>query len=162
MADSNNSNDEKVYKEKDYFEKFKSIKEGFTINTMKMKDGSNGKVLWECKGWDLNVEKKTENLPKEILSCAEVIREINFSSAEKIENLELIQNFYLSGELIESSRFHFGFVMPNSTNNWEQIIQAKQEGVLPAEILSGNLNVETFFLTNGNVISKNNIIIYYI
>lgn len=146
------------------YEKYKHVKQGFKINHMKMKDGTSGKVFWECTNWDIgtNTYNKSEKLPKEILNCKEVVREINFSSLEKIENLELIQNFYLHGELIESSRFFFGFVIPNSTNNWEQIIEAKEEGVLPAEILSGNLSVETFFLTNGHVISKNSITIYYI
>lgn len=141
--------------------RIQKIKEGFKINWMKMKDGSNGKVMWDCKEWDLTNEKRSENLPKEILACKEVVRELNFSSIEKIENLELIQNFYLSGELIESSRFFFGFVIPNSTNNWEQLIEAKDE-MIPYQMLSGNLTVETIFLSNGHVITKNNILIYYV
>lgn len=140
---------------------YEKIKEGFKINWMKMKDGSNGKVMWECLDWDLNEDNKSENLPKEILACSEVVRELNFSSKESIENLELVQNFYLSGELIESSRFFFGFVIPNSTNNWEQIIEAKGD-MIPYQVLSGNLNVETIFLSNGNTISKNHITIYYV
>ena len=141
--------------------KIQKIKEGFKINSMKMKDGSNGKVMWNCSEWDLNEDRKSENLPKEILNCKEVVREVNFSSRELIENLELIQNFYLQGELIESSRFCFGFVIPNSTNNWEQMISAKEE-MIPYEILSGNLNVETVFISNGHVISRNNVLIYYV
>jgi retinal rod rhodopsin-sensitive cGMP 3',5'-cyclic phosphodiesterase subunit delta len=136
------------------------IKEGFKINWMKMKDASTGKVMWECHGYDLS-KNNNENLPKEILECSEIVREINFSSKEVIENLELIQNFFLNGELIESSRFLFGFVIPNSTNNWEQIIESKGE-MIPYYILSGNLNVETTFLSNGNIIANNMITIYYI
>ena len=64
----------------------------------------------------------------------------------ELDDLELIQNFYLMGELLETSRFKFGFVTPGSTNDWEQIIEAKEDGVLPAEILSGKLHVETLFL----------------
>lgn len=137
------------------------IKSGFKINSMKMKDGSTGKVMWECNNFDLNLEDHAETLPKEILLCLEVVREINFSSIELIEDLELIQNFYLGTDLIESSRFMFGFVIPNSTNNWEQMIEAKDE-MIPYEILSGNLKVETTFLTNGQVICTNLITIYYI
>lgn len=137
------------------------IQNGFKINWMKMKDGENGKVMWENNTWDLSENKKSETLPKEILNCHLVVREINFSSVEKIESLELIQNFYLQDELIESSRFIFGFVIPNSTNSWEQYIEAKKE-MIPYTILSGNLNVETLFLTNGHVICKNEILIYYV
>jgi retinal rod rhodopsin-sensitive cGMP 3',5'-cyclic phosphodiesterase subunit delta len=141
--------------------KQQKIKDGFKINYMKMKDGTNGNVLWECKEWDISVEEKSENLPKELLNCKEVVREINFSSKEVIEDLELIQNFYLYEELIESSRFFFGFVIPNSTNNWEQIIEAKDE-MIPYTVLSGNLNVETLFLSKGHIIFKNFIKIFYI
>jgi len=142
-------------------QKLNKLREGFKINFMKMKNGEDSKVLWECKEWDLKVENKTQNLPKEILDCNLVMREINFSSVDAIENLELVQNYYLQGELIESSRFYFGFVIPNSTNNWEQLIEAKED-MIPYQILSGNLNVETIFLSNGHVIFKNNILIYYV
>ena len=137
------------------------IKNGFRINSMRMKDGSTGKVMWECNSFDLNADNNQETLPKELLECSEVVRELNFSSIELIENLELIQNFYLAGDLIESSRFLFGFVIPNSTNNWEQIIEAKDE-MIPYDILSGNLKVETTFLTNGHIICRNLITIFYI
>ncbi len=142
-------------------EQLTKIKNGFRINSMRMKDGSTGKAMWECNSFDLNAENTEESLPKELLTCSEVIREINFSSIEIIENLELIQNFYLCGDMIESSRFLFGFVIPNSTNNWEQIIEAKDE-MIPYEVLSGNLVVETTFLTNGNLICRNLITIFYI
>ena len=66
------------------------------------------------------------------------------------------------GELFESSRFKFGFVIPNSTNDWEQIIEAKEDGVLPAEILSGKLQVETMFMVQGQILFKNRILIYYV
>ena len=76
------------------------IKQGLKINHMQMKDGSNGKVLWESKNWDLNSSSHTEKLTKELLNCKVVIRNVNFSSVEQIEDLELVQNFYLMGELL--------------------------------------------------------------
>ena len=141
-------------------EKLKKIKDGFHINFMKMKDGSQGKVLWQCNEWDIHAEYREEHLPKEILECKEVVREINFSSKESIEQLELIQNYYIKDELVESSRFYFGFVIPNSTNNWDQTVEAKEE-MIPCHILSGNLLVETIFLSGDYLISKSNILIYY-
>lgn len=144
-------------------EKLEKIKEGFKINHLKMKDGSNGKVLWSTDNFDLFDSEKEEDLPKEILQCKEIVREINFSSKEKIFDLELIQNFYLMGELIETARFYFGFVIPSSTNNWEQVVEAKDpEDMLSADILSGNLVAEILFLTKGEVIARNRIIINYV
>ena len=99
-------------------EELRKIKEGLKINHMQMKDGSNGQVLWECTNWDLNSSSHTEKITKDLLNCKVVIRNVNFSSKEQIEDLELVQNFYLMGELIETSRFKFGFVIPGSTNDW--------------------------------------------
>ena len=138
------------------------IKQGLKINHMQMKDGTNGKVLWESKDWDIHSKSHIEKFTKELLKCKVVIRNVNFSSTEQIEDLELLQNFYLMGELLETSRFKFGFVIPGSTNDWEQIIEAKEDGVLPAEILSGKLHVETLFLCQNKVLWKNKSIIYYV
>ena len=143
-------------------ESFEKIKSGFKINLIQMKDGDSGKMMWDCKDWDLSSSNQTVKISKELLKCKIIKRNVNFSSVEKIEDLELIQNFYLMGELFESSRFKFGFVIPNSTNDWEQIIEAKEDGVLPAEVLSGKLNVETLFLCEGKIIVKNKILIYYV
>ena len=141
---------------------FLKIKEGFKVNHMQMRDGDNGKVMWEVGSWDLAKPNHTENITKELLKCKIITRNINFSSAEAIDDLELVQNFYLMGELFESSKFKFGFVIPGSTNNWEQIIMAKEDGVLPAEVLSGKLQVETYFLIRGKVLYRNKILIYYV
>jgi len=143
-------------------ETFEKIKKGFRVNHMQMKNGENGEVMWEVKSWDLTKEQHTENITKELLKCKRIIRNVNFSSDEKIDELELVQNFYLMGELFESSRFKFGFVIPGSTNDWEQIMIAKEDGVLPAEVLSGKLQVETLFLIQGKVLYKNRILIYYV
>ena len=143
-------------------ETFEKIKRGFRVNHMQMKNGENGEIMWEVKSWDLTKESHTENITKELLKCKIITRNINFSSKEAIEDLELVQNFYLMGELFESSKFKFGFVIPGSTNDWEQIIMAKEDGVLPAEVLSGKLRVETYFLMKGKVLYKNKILIYYV
>lgn len=57
--------------------------------------------------------------------------------------------------------FYFGFVIPQSTNSWEQIIETAQGQVLPKDILSGNLVVETVFYTGEKMISKGRVRIYY-
>ncbi len=143
-------------------EDFNKIKNGFKVNHIQMKNGETGDVMWEVKSWDLTKKTHKINITKELLKCKKIIRNVNFSSQEKIDELELVQNFYLMGELFESSRFRFGFVIPGSTNDWEQIIVAKEDGVLPAEILSGKLQVETLFLMQGKALYKNKIHIYYV
>ena len=149
-------------KEEEDDETFNKIKNGFKVNHIQMKNGETGDVMWEVKSWDLTKKTHKINITKELLKCKKIIRNVNFSSQEKIDELELVQNFYLMGELFESSRFRFGFVIPGSTNDWEQIIVAKEDGVLPAEILSGKLQVETLFLMQGKALYKNKIHIYYV
>ena len=170
---SNITNIEKLSKEKFPLKELSSsnieedinidlIKEGFKIVSLSIKDGDGGKVLWESKSYNLNNIETEEHLPKEILTCKEVIREVKFYSKEKIFDLELVHNYYLTGELIETDRFYFGFVIPNSTNNWEQIIEAKSpEEMIPFNVLSGNLVVEVLFLSKGELIVRNRVLIYY-
>ena len=148
--------------DEEYFQELSRLKKGFKVNHMQMRNGDTGEVMWQVNSWDLNKEFHTENITKNLLKCKKIIRNVNFSSEEKIEDLELIQNFYLMGELFESSRFKFGFVIPGSTNDWEQIMIAKEDGVLPAEVLSGKLQVETLFLVQGNILYRNIILIYYV
>ena len=148
--------------EEDEIIELSRMKKGFKVNHMQMRNGDTGEVMWQVNSWDLNKEFHTENITKNLLKCKKIIRNVNFSSEEKIEDLELIQNFYLMGELFESSRFKFGFVIPGSTNDWEQIMIAKEDGGLPAEVLSGKLQVETLFLVQGNILYKNRILIYYV
>ena len=62
------------------------------MNHMQMKNGDTGEVMWQVNSWDLNKEFHTENITKNLLECKRVIRNVNFSSEEKIEDLELIQN----------------------------------------------------------------------
>lgn len=143
-------------------EKFKRIKDGLKINKIQMKDGVTGQVFWECGHWDLESMSHTANISKELLGSKIIVRNVNFSSAEKVENLELVQRFYLMGDLLEFSKFKFGFVIPGSTNDWEQIIEAKEDGVLPADVLSGKLKVETLFMCEGHVLWRNKVTIFYV
>lgn len=148
--------------DKNFNNQIELIRQGFKINHLTMKDGTNGKILWVSSSFNLNNQSGEEHLPKEILDCTQITREVNFSSEHPIKDLSLVQNFYLSGQLIEDSHFDFGFVMPKSTNNWEQTIIARPpEEMLPHYVLSGNLVVETLFQTEGLVIIGNRITIYY-
>ena len=57
--------------------------------------------------------------------------------------------------------FKFGFVIPGSTNTWEQVIKV-DENPFPAEMLSGNLVVNTEFYDGDVMISSSKIRIFYI
>ena len=117
---------------------------------MNMRDAETGKIMWESPGdWKERffTEELEAHVPREILECKEVSREVNFTSAEKIEEFKLLQKVYFQGQSIEEWFFKFGFVMPNSTNQWQSTIEAASE-MLPAELLSGNVTIETNFFEN--------------
>ena len=66
------------------------------------------------------------------------------------------------GNVVEEWDFKFGFVMPNSTNTWENIIDAaEKEDMIPAEILSGNMVIETLFFSGDNVVLSNKMTVIY-
>ena len=82
--------DEEVKVEID-FDKLNDTSKGeFRIEMMKMKDSTNGKVIWECSEWDLsNDEEKKVEFPKEMLLCAELGREIVFYSKKAMQGFTI-------------------------------------------------------------------------
>jgi retinal rod rhodopsin-sensitive cGMP 3',5'-cyclic phosphodiesterase subunit delta len=56
--------------------------------------------------------------------------------------------------------FKFGFVIPNSTNSWQQVIEAADE-MMPAEVLSGNITIHTTFYDGENLIASSSVLLYY-
>jgi retinal rod rhodopsin-sensitive cGMP 3',5'-cyclic phosphodiesterase subunit delta len=80
------------------------------------------------------------------LQLKAVSREMNFSSVETIKNFHLVQSVSLRGQPLEEWRFSFGFVIPGSTNTWACTIEsAGAEAMIPAQILSGHVVIETQF-----------------
>ena len=116
---------------------------------MTMRDADQkGRLFWQVKEWDLtNKEEQKIELPADMLSCRAISREIVFFSKPKIENFSIVQVMQLHGQTVEQLSFKFGFVIPNSTNSWDQTIEADVGQVMPAEVLSGNLVVKTYFLS---------------
>ena len=104
-------------------------------------------------------------VPKRILRCRAVSREINFSSEKEMQGFRLEQRVYFKGTIIEGvvsltadaarllssfSRCHslsfsllhlewtfsFGFVIPGSTNTWQSLIEAAAENqMIPSNLL---------------------------
>lgn len=128
--------------------KARDIALGFGIDGMNMRDSNSKKLLWECGALGSEIFRREieAHVPKEILECEAVSREIIFTSANIISKFRLEQKVYFGGHCIEEHKFNFGFVMPGSTNTWEQIIYAApREKMMPAEQLSGHVTFETSF-----------------
>ena len=139
-----------------------NIINGFKINWMQMRDGESGNVLWQTDSWDNSLLERDEHFPKELLQCRSVYRQINFSSVEKIQDFEIRQKVYLGPMMIEEWNFHFGFVMPNSTNTWEQIIDAAEpDEMLTPDQLNGNMKIETLFYDGSEQIYRSVMRVFY-
>ncbi|MCP9261333.1 Retinal rod rhodopsin-sensitive cGMP 3',5'-cyclic phosphodiesterase subunit delta [Dirofilaria immitis] len=138
------------------------ILEGFKLNWMSLRDAESGKVLWQSYD-DLALPGKEHQarVPKSILKCRAVSREINFTSVEKINKFRLEQRVYLKGDIIEEWFFDFGFVIPQSTNTWQNLIEAAPEAqMLPASLLSGNIVIETSFYDDNLLVSTSQIRVF--
>ncbi|OAD55359.1 Retinal rod rhodopsin-sensitive cGMP 3',5'-cyclic phosphodiesterase subunit delta [Eufriesea mexicana] len=106
-------------------------------NWMNLRDADSGKILWQGNE-DLSIPgvEHEARVPKKILKCRAVSREINFSSAEPIERFRLEQKVLFKGRCLEEWFFEFGFVIPNSTNTWQSLIEAAPESqMMPADVL---------------------------
>merc|ERR1712224_258744 len=126
------------------------------------RDASTGQVLWESSSWEMGREETEAQVPREILKCRQVSREINFSSAETMTGLRLLQTVIFNGAHLEEWNFAFGFVIPNSTNTWQQTIEAAdEEEMIPAELLSGNVVIDTSFYDGENLIISQKVRIHY-
>eukprot|EP00612_Vaucheria_litorea_P001016 CAMPEP_0171452348 /NCGR_PEP_ID=MMETSP0945-20130129/494_1 /TAXON_ID=109269 /ORGANISM="Vaucheria litorea, Strain CCMP2940" /LENGTH=131 /DNA_ID=CAMNT_0011977001 /DNA_START=345 /DNA_END=740 /DNA_ORIENTATION=+ len=131
-----------------------------------MRDADSGEILWESGEWDsekLSGDEHEAFIPAKVLDLRSVLREINFTSKEKIKELRLEQRFIYKGECIENWVFHFGFVIKGSTNSWQHsVVAAPKECMRTAEELTGETVVETLFFDGKDVISKNCVRIHYV
>eukprot|EP00670_Eutreptiella_braarudii_P024948 CAMPEP_0174376980 /NCGR_PEP_ID=MMETSP0811_2-20130205/120277_1 /TAXON_ID=73025 ORGANISM="Eutreptiella gymnastica-like, Strain CCMP1594" /NCGR_SAMPLE_ID=MMETSP0811_2 /ASSEMBLY_ACC=CAM_ASM_000667 /LENGTH=134 /DNA_ID=CAMNT_0015528749 /DNA_START=35 /DNA_END=436 /DNA_ORIENTATION=+ len=122
------------------------IAQGLSINWMSMSDAYSGQEMWKSEDWaaqDIWGKELAARIPKEILGCKAVSRDINFSSKHKMEKFRVEQKVLLNDQVIEEWTFVFGFVIPNSTNTWSSAIEAAPDGeMLPTEVLSGNTVIE--------------------
>ena len=69
---------------------------------MNLRDAETGRILWQSND-DLSIPDVVHEarIPKSILKCKAVSREINFSSAEQIDQFRLEQRVYLKDNIIE-------------------------------------------------------------
>uniref|UniRef100_A0A8C9CXB4 Phosphodiesterase 6D n=1 Tax=Phocoena sinus TaxID=42100 RepID=A0A8C9CXB4_PHOSS len=83
-------------------ERAREILRGFKLNWMNLQDAETGKILWQgtehLSGPGVEHEAR---VPKKILECKAVSRELNFSSAEQMEKFRLEQKVYFKGQCLE-------------------------------------------------------------
>uniref|UniRef100_A0A8C5QDN5 Retinal rod rhodopsin-sensitive cGMP 3',5'-cyclic phosphodiesterase subunit delta n=1 Tax=Leptobrachium leishanense TaxID=445787 RepID=A0A8C5QDN5_9ANUR len=137
------------------------ILKGFKLNWMNLRDAETGKILWQGTE-DLSVPdvEHEARVPKKILKCKAVSRELNFSSAEQMEKFRLEQKVYFKGQCLEEWFFEFGFVIPNSMNTWQSLIEAAPESqMMPANVLTGNVVIETKFYDDDLLVSTSKLVV---
>lgn len=102
-------------------------------------------------------------IPASVLECSVVAREINFATSEEIKNLRLIQKVLMHDYCIEEWVFNFGYVIPNSANTWQQTIKAAgKDHMMSAEVLSGNITIDTSFYDGEVLVHKCVVRVYYV
>ena len=143
-------------------ERAQAILDGFRIDWMNMSDASTGEILWQEDDWGDLLTERDIHIPASILQCRVVSREFQFSSAEMCQGLRLEQRIFFQGGLMEEWHFQFGFVIPNSTNTWQQTIEAAEENqMIPASALDGNVLIETAFYDDDLLVCKMVLRVFY-
>ena len=140
------------------------ILKGFHVNWMNLRDADTGKILWQGNE-DLSLPEAEHEarVPKNILKCRAVSREINFSSIEPMEKFRLEQKVLYRNRCLEEWNFEFGFVIPNSTNTWQSLIEAAPESqMMPARVLTGNVTIETSFYDDDLLVSTSKVRLFYV
>ncbi|XP_017778561.1 PREDICTED: retinal rod rhodopsin-sensitive cGMP 3',5'-cyclic phosphodiesterase subunit delta [Nicrophorus vespilloides] len=140
------------------------ILKGFQINWTCLKDLDGGKIFWqETKDISLPDIEHEAKVPKNILKCRALSREFSFSSKEAIEKFRLEQKVTFKGRCLEEWYFDFGYVMPESNNTWQSVMQAAPESeMMPASILNGNIVIETKFFDDDHLITTSKVRLFYV
>ncbi|XP_068627732.1 retinal rod rhodopsin-sensitive cGMP 3',5'-cyclic phosphodiesterase subunit delta [Battus philenor] len=140
------------------------ILKGFQINWMNLRDVDTGKILWQHNEDMSNPDVEHEaRVPKRILKCRVVSREMNFSSVESMDRFRLEQKVLFKGRCLEEWFFEFGFVIPNSYNTWQSIIESAPESqMMPANVLNGNVVIETKFFDGDLLITTSRVRLFYV
>eukprot|EP00088_Acartia_fossae_P021752 TRINITY_DN23100_c0_g1_i2.p1 TRINITY_DN23100_c0_g1~~TRINITY_DN23100_c0_g1_i2.p1 ORF type:complete len:148 (+),score=35.62 TRINITY_DN23100_c0_g1_i2:2-445(+) len=144
--------------------KKEDILSGFRVNWMNLRDADTGKILWQGNEDISDPDKEhIAQVPKKILKCRAVSRELNFSSLEPMEKFRLEQKVYFKDRCLEEWNFDFGYVIPESTNTWQSLIEAAPESqMMPAKVLSGNVVIVTHFYNGDLEISQSRVKLFYV
>ena len=77
---------------------------------------------------------------------------------QPIQELEMIERHYFNGRCIQDYGFKFGFVIPNSTNEWEFVYDMPQLSEAEREEIVANqwaVKSDSFYFANGELIIHN-------
>lgn len=144
--------------------KAQQILQGFHLISLTLKNTENGEHVWTSDGWgdDVFTQVKEAHLPKRMLSFPGVGREIRFSTEQPLKDFRIEQSIMVHGTQLEQWNYEFGFVIPQSDNTWETIVEAAGQGrMLPAEYLSGNMYILTSFFCGDLFISRSVVKVFY-
>lgn len=80
-----------------------------------------------------------------------------------MEKFRLEQKVLFKGKCLEEWLFEFGFVIPGSTNTWQSVIEAAPESqMMPANVLNGNVVIETRFYDDALLVSTSKVRVFYV
>ncbi|KAK2945246.1 putative Retinal rod rhodopsin-sensitive cGMP 3',5'-cyclic phosphodiesterase subunit delta [Blattamonas nauphoetae] len=128
---------------------------GFKVESIRMRDCATKKVFFQEQGWETIKPLREMHLEKALLECESVATEYTFSVDTELEDLKLVQQMLMMGNVIEEFKFEFGFAMPGSTNSFESIIYSAGKGnMYPPELLSGNLQTIVTFVDGDKVVGE--------
>ncbi|CAD8110323.1 unnamed protein product [Paramecium sonneborni] len=143
-------------------EQIQQIKDGFQIQRVIMKDSETQQVYWDSISENITQDIIDITLDPKIITSKAATRSIQFSTKELLQDLILVQDAYLYDKKVEHFSFKFGFVMPNTVNNWDStIVNRPPEQMLPKEIQSGNLIVDIQMFEQDHLIFNVKVRIFY-
>eukprot|EP00241_Pyramimonas_parkeae_P009944 CAMPEP_0114230894 /NCGR_PEP_ID=MMETSP0058-20121206/3728_1 /TAXON_ID=36894 /ORGANISM="Pyramimonas parkeae, CCMP726" /LENGTH=129 /DNA_ID=CAMNT_0001342155 /DNA_START=218 /DNA_END=607 /DNA_ORIENTATION=- len=128
-----------------------------------MRDAATGEMIWQ-QHWPPHWrdEEVVACIPKRVMKCKAVSRELNFSSKQAIQDLWMVQQVFVGDVCIEEWVFQFGFVIPDSTNSWQSTIEAADETeMLDPDQISGLVRIKTSFKDGETVINSSEVRVYY-
>lgn len=136
------------------------------VNWLALRDAATGRLLWAtdvdlaCGDPELRVVAK---VPKEILHMDAIHRELNFSTAESLDDFRLEQRVLFKGRCLEEWHFHLGSVEPTSSQTWTSVFHSTPEcQLMPFETLNGHLFLCTCFLDGADLLAVSTIEILYV
>ncbi|CAF0895563.1 unnamed protein product [Adineta ricciae] len=124
------------------------ILNGFKLHWMNLRDADSGRILWQSsENLSTPGVEHEARVPKRILKCRAVSQ----------------QRVFFRGTVIEEWAFTFGFVIPGSTNTWQSLIEAAPESqMIPANLLNGNVVIETKFFDGDLEVSTSRVRLLYV
>ncbi|KAL7299927.1 hypothetical protein TKK_0007247 [Trichogramma kaykai] len=137
--------------------------QNFQVNWTNLRDDT-GKLLWQGNE-DLSCPDTEQqvHVPKEILKCQTVTREMSFTSVEQMEQFRIEQRVLFKGRVFEEWFFEFGPVQACSTNVWQSSFRAAPESqIMPAKVLDGNIIIETNYFNEVECFASSRLRLFYV